>query len=95
MNRPQSDKKRLGKWGEQFAARYLQQHGFYILAQNFHSSLGEVDIVAEDQNCLVLVEVKTRQSLNYGSPAEAVTFQKLEKIMSTGYFFAKQAERCW
>ena len=54
MNRPQSDKKRLGKWGEQFAARYLQQHGFYILAQNFHSSLGEVDIVAEDQNCLVL-----------------------------------------
>jgi putative endonuclease len=76
----------LGQRGERIAARHLRQNGYKILNSNFRAPRGgEVDIVCRDKqsNTLVFVEVKTRASLRFGAPAEAVTPDK-QKLISRG-----------
>jgi len=63
----------LGERGEKFAARYLRRHGYRILVRRFKTHAGEIDIVCREGEWLVFIEVKTRKSDDYGTPAEAVT----------------------
>ena len=70
----------LGRQGEQLAAEYLQQIGFRVLDRNYRCSLGELDIVAAEHRTLVACEVKTRSGLRYGTPLEAVTWQKRSRL---------------
>jgi putative endonuclease len=70
----------LGQFGEAWARGYLVRNGYEILASNVHYRVGEIDIVARDLTDLVFVEVKCRRSSDYGSPAEAVTAHKYERI---------------
>ena len=71
----------LGNAGEDLACRYLEKRGYKILERNKHySRLCELDIIAQDKNTTVFVEVKTRKSDAFGTPAEAVTKTKLENI---------------
>jgi putative endonuclease len=70
-----------GKKGEDIAKQYLTKLNYKIIDTNWHySKNAEIDIIAEDKNVLVFVEVKTRISLNYGHPFEAINSFKLEKI---------------
>ncbi|MCH5350473.1 MAG: YraN family protein [Clostridiales bacterium] len=69
-----------GKSGEDLAVKYLETHGYRILDRNFTTDIGEVDIFATDEHTLISVEVKSRLSLDYGTPAEAVGYQKIKKI---------------
>lgn len=62
----------LGDAGERAAARYLKAQGFRILARQYRTSLGEIDLIAQDGQCVVFVEVKTRRSSDAGLPVEAV-----------------------
>jgi putative endonuclease len=76
----------LGREGERLAARHLKRSGYRVLYRNFSAPHGgEVDIVCRDKTCdtLVFVEVKTRRSLAFGSPAEAVTREK-QKLIARG-----------
>ena len=67
----------LGRRGEKLAAKFLRKSGFKVLYRNFRGSRGgEEDIVCRDGNELVFVEVKTRSSRDYGSPASAVNRDK-------------------
>lgn len=75
------------KLGEDLAAKYLLKKGYQIILRNFHSRRGEIDIVATDKNTLIFVEVKSRWSLQYGSPLEAVTPKKLKSIIKTAQYF--------
>ncbi|MEW5941133.1 MAG: YraN family protein, partial [Chloroflexota bacterium] len=59
MSRPQQ---RVGRWGEQAAAEYLEKRGYLILARNFRTKHGEIDLIARQDNILVFVEVKARSS---------------------------------
>jgi putative endonuclease len=70
----------VGAYGERLAARYLTEVGMTILDRNWRCDQGEIDIVAMDDSCLVIVEVKTRRSLSYGSPVEAVTAVKAARL---------------
>lgn len=70
----------LGKTGEALASNYLKKCGYHILAKNYRTKMGEIDIVARDGACLVFVEVKTRQSNAYGLPEESVTIKKMHKL---------------
>lgn len=70
----------VGSYGEQVAVNHLQRNGFVVLARNWRCELGEIDIVAKDGDCLVVVEVKTRRSDRFGSPAEAVTPAKQARL---------------
>ena len=68
---------RLGRRGENLAARHLRRHGFKVLYRNFRAPRGgEVDIVCRDGDELVFVEVKTRSTRDFGSPASAVNREK-------------------
>lgn len=68
--------KRLGKYGEDLAQDYLRHQGYKILRRNFRKPYGEIDIIARHNDYLVFVEVKTRSSLDYGRPSEAVNYKK-------------------
>lgn len=75
--------KTLGDLGEQLAAEYLQNNGFAVLERKYRSNTGEIDIIAQDAQYLVFIEVKTRRSFSYGTPAQAVTWTKQAKIIKT------------
>src|SRR3954451_15768526 len=70
----------LGRRGEQAAADHLTELGWQILDRNWRCREGELDIVARDGTELVFVEVKTRSSLAFGAPAEAVDRVKAARI---------------
>jgi len=70
----------VGAYGERLAARYLVESGMQILDRNWRCDQGEIDIVAMDETCLVIVEVKTRRTLAFGSPVEAVTAAKASRL---------------
>lgn len=73
-------KKELGRFGEDMAARYLEEEGYKILARNYRNRYGELDIICIKNEVLVFVEVKTRRSNRYGSAEEAITPKKIEHI---------------
>ena len=70
----------LGKQGEQLAAEYLQRSGLRILDRNWRCAEGEIDIVAAERRALVVCEVKTRSGVRYGTPLEAITRQKRNRL---------------
>jgi putative endonuclease len=70
----------LGRFGEDLAAKHLTDGGLVILDRNWRCSEGELDIVARDGTTRAFIEVKTRSSNAYGSPAEAVTAVKAARI---------------
>jgi putative endonuclease len=70
----------LGRQGEQVAAEYLQRAGFRILDRNWRCTDGEIDIVAAERRVLVVCEVKTRSGTRYGTPIEAITRQKRNRL---------------
>jgi putative endonuclease len=72
----------VGKSGEDLASDALERRGYAILERRYRTRHGEIDIVAMDGPVLVFVEVKTRYSSRYGSPAEAVTAQKRRQVVS-------------
>jgi len=79
----------LGNQGEQAAAEALVQKGYVIEARNFRVPVGEIDIIARRQGVLVFVEVKTRRSLHFGRPAEAVGWKKQQRIIRAACWYLK------
>ena len=74
------DKQSLGKFGENIAVTKIKNIGYTILTRNFRTRFGELDIIATDKDTIVFIEVKTRKSLKYGFPEEAVSKIKLHKM---------------
>lgn len=71
----------LGRTGEDDAVDYLMQEGYRILDRNWRSGHKELDIVAEQDGVLVVVEVKTRRDARYGKPEDAVSPMKIRRIV--------------
>ena len=76
------DKKVLGNFGEDMAARYLQRKGYRIVDRNFSCRLGEVDIVAQKSGYVVFVEVKLRKNADFAYAREFVTASKQRRVIS-------------
>jgi putative endonuclease len=70
----------LGRSWEQAAAEYLESQGLRILDRNWRCADGEIDIVAAERQVLVVCEVKSRTSVRYGTPLEAVGRAKLARL---------------
>lgn len=79
--------KNMGLWGEDKAVEFLKAKKYTILARNYHSRFGEIDIIARKQNTIIFVEVKTRKNTAFGFPAEFVNYQKQQKIMKTAQLY--------
>src|SRR5258706_15362434 len=78
----------LGKRGEELAARYLQEKGYYIIEFNFRKNYTEIDIIATKDETLVFIEVKTRYSDAYGTPFEAITKGKIKNLVKTANLYS-------
>jgi putative endonuclease len=83
----------LGRHGEDLAVSHLQAAGLEVITRNWRCSLGEIDIVAMDGDCLVVCEVKTRRSGVAGSPLEAVTPAKLGRLRRLTAVWLAQQDR--
>ncbi|MBM3248134.1 MAG: YraN family protein [Candidatus Omnitrophica bacterium] len=83
------EKIELGLAGEKKAVEFLKDNGYEILDKNFRTSLGEIDIVAKDKDCICFVEVKTRSSDQKGSPEEAITRHKQHKLSQMALLYLK------
>ena len=79
----------FGKLGEELAVNYLIGKGYEILERNWRNQHKEIDIIAKDGMDLVVVEVKARQTDEYGGPDEAVTQQKRSRLVeaANAYLF--------
>ena len=76
------DRKELGALGEKRAVDYLRKKGYRIRERNFCCRAGEIDIVAQDKDCLVFVEVRTRRGSDFGTPEESVDAAKRKRLVS-------------
>ncbi len=88
--RADTDKNRLGKYGERAAAKYMRRHGYIIKAKNFTAADAEIDLICETADTTVFVEVKTRsvkKPLDGTRPASAVTAEKQCKILRASRFY--------
>ncbi|PIU63414.1 MAG: YraN family protein [Armatimonadetes bacterium CG07_land_8_20_14_0_80_40_9] len=89
-------RKELGQKGEEAAALYLRRKGYKIIEQNYrYSRLGEIDLIAQEGKDLVFVEVKTRSSLSFAEPEEAVNYQKQKRIikLAQGYLLNQKLDQ--
>lgn len=73
-------KQALGAYGEKLAERHLTGQGMVLLDRNWRCDAGEIDLVLRDGDVLVVCEVKTRTSTDYGTPHEAVTDIKVARL---------------
>jgi len=86
-----------GRRGEDLAHRYLRREGFTIIARNYRLSSGEAeaDLIARDGEDLVIVEVKTRGSGEYGPPERAVSPEKQRHLIRVGREYARKTDTPW
>ena len=81
----------VGRAGENFVAQYLKSKGYIIIKRNWRDSrYGELDIVAENQECIAFVEVKTRQRNALVSGLEAVDFGKQQRTKNAAQTFMRR-----
>lgn len=77
----------LGKLGEKIAEKYLIKNNYEIIEKNFYCKNGEIDIIAKYKDYIIFVEVKTRRSLKYGNPSEAVNSIKRTHMYKTAKYY--------
>ncbi|MDP4182281.1 MAG: YraN family protein [Bacillota bacterium] len=85
------NKRQMGSSNEIIAASYLKTCGYFIINQNYRvGRLGEIDIIARENEYICFIEVKSRKSLLYGTPAEAVNKKKQDNIRKIAYIYINQ-----
>ena len=82
--------KPLGSEGEDLAVRFLQKKGYRIVARNYKTPVGEIDIIARDSDTIVFIEVKTRTDISFGYPFEAVNKRKRQKLKNLALLYLKR-----
>ena len=81
---------KMGNWGEVFAAEKMKELGCRVLARNFQTRYGEIDIIAQQGECICFVEVRTRSEDYMVSPVESITPAKREKIIASAQIYLQK-----
>ncbi len=76
-----------GILGEKLAKDFLKKRGYHIIETNYRCPEGEIDIIARQKDYLVFVEVRTKTSLEFGSPEESITPAKMARLRATASHF--------
>ena len=79
-----------GAWGEALAAQFLQKKRYRIVATNYHSRFGEIDLIVSNRQYLVFVEVKLRKSDCFASAFEYVDARKQDRIRTTAQIYLSE-----
>lgn len=77
----------LGAWGEALAADYLRKKHFEVIAANYRTRSGEIDLIARNRKFLVFVEVKLRKNADFAQAREFVDYRKQNRIRTTAELF--------
>ena len=88
----------LGQRGEDYAAQYLINQGYAIVARNWHCRWGEIDLVTEKDGKLIFVEVRTRRGDRLGTPEESITPAKRARLIAAAQTYLDehgQTDRDW
>ncbi len=85
-------RQQTGQRGEDIAARYFAANGYAIVTRNWRCPTGELDLIAEKDNTLVFVEVRTRRSSRYGSPEESITPAKQARLIELAHTYMQQMQ---
>lgn len=80
----------LGKLGEELAVEYLQKNGYSIIETNWTYQKAEIDIIAQKDDLLAVVEVKTRSSIDFGLPQDFVKPKKIQLLIKAVNAFVEQ-----
>jgi len=86
-------RRRVGLAGEQAACDYLEKKGYQIIQTNYRCPLGEIDIIARDQEAIVIVEVRTRTGYSYGGPEESISPEKARRLQKLALYYLKSITR--
>lgn len=91
MNGKEADaqKKITGRAGEKVVADYIKSRKMKVIKRNYVTPFGEIDIIAEDDDYIVFIEVKTRSGDRYGAPSEAVDKTKRKHIVDSAKYYLK------
>jgi len=81
---------KIGQLGEKIAYNFLIKKGYNILENNYTVPFGEIDIIAEKNNCIYFIEVKCRKTNKYGLPEEAITDYKKKRIIRIAEYYIKR-----
>ena len=73
--------------GENKACKYLQKNKYKIIERNFRCKFGEIDIIAKNNKEIIFIEIKTRERITYGLPAEAITYTKQKHMYKTAQYY--------
>lgn len=79
--------KSIGTYGENLCVNYLETMGYTILYKNYTCKIGEIDIIAKDNNYICFIEVKSRYSYKYGLPSESINNSKQIKLFKVAQHF--------
>lgn len=77
----------IGRRGEQWVKSFFQNKGYEIIAENYHTTYGEIDLIIRLNNELIFVEVKSRSNLSFGYPETAISKRKLEHMANSAEAF--------
>ena len=92
LKRPKTtNPKLLGEWSENLAYKWLLTQGLKLVARNYRSQYGEIDLIMKDLEFLVFVEVRYRKNNRYGSAEDSITAKKCQRLTATAenYLLAK------
>jgi len=85
-------KKQVGDKGEKLAEDFLKRKGFNIIQRNYRCKLGEIDIIAEQDDVIVFVEVRTKRTESFGIPQSSITSGKISRITKTALSYIQEKE---
>ena len=83
-------RRELGELGESLARKMYEDKGFRVVIQNYRCKAGEIDLICVKEKLLVFCEVKSRQSLIFGIPAEAVDSNKVRHLRRVASWYLSQ-----
>lgn len=87
----------MGVWGEEMAVAYLREKGYVILERDWHSKHRDIDIIAQQGECIVFVEVKTRRNRDFADPLQAIDYNKRKnlRLAINHYIHYRKIENPW
>ena len=87
LKNTKSENKLKGSLGEKLVCVYLDRYGYEIIEKNYRCTSGEVDVIFKDKLEIVFAEIKTRTSVEFGNPAEAVDLKKRKHILNVARYY--------
>jgi len=82
--------KKLGNKGEALAKKHLKKKGYKHLKSNYTATVGEIDLIMQDNETVVFIEVKTRRSETFASAISAINYGKQKRISKTAKLFIQK-----